>query len=428
MKTIRTAAVALVSLLSPMAIAQIPVPPGAAIAQAAPAAPGPAGPTVTVPPEPAAPRPTPPEPPPPPPIEATPVPAPPPPASAPVVLPGGEPLAGFTDGSAFLRSPDNTFVLFPNGRLQFDFYGFKSDNPTPNDTFLIRRARLELGGWIDNLVFSSIAADFAIGPPPAPAPVAPANLITTDDYVAIAPWNNLAILQVGQYDAPFTLENRTSDKYFDFMERSITVRAFGIPSNKEMGAMLHGYNDARNFLYSIGAFNGDGQNFKNADNNFDLMMRGWVAPASFLGDGPLHDATIGGSFWTGNRSNTLALANQTTQGGFTFLSFSQFNLTNAATMTTTPYQFRQVGRMYAASLTSSARATSASGSTTLCPQTPSPRTGQGRSRAAPICAVTRCTASSGTGCWATIASSATSRAWSRSRATRSSGSSRRNRD
>ena len=42
--------------------------------------------------------------------------------------------------------------------------------------------------------------------------------------------------------------------------------------------MVHGYNDARNFHYSIGYFNGDGQNFKNADNNFDLMMRGWVAP------------------------------------------------------------------------------------------------------------------------------------------------------
>src|SRR5205807_521553 len=101
--------------------------------------------------------------------------------------------------------------------------------------------------------------------------------------------------------------------YFDFMERSITVRAFGIPDNKEIGAMVHGYNDARNFYYSVGYFNGDGQNFRNADNNGDLMMRGWIAPLSFRGDGPLRDAEIGGSFWTGNRSNTLALANQTTQ-------------------------------------------------------------------------------------------------------------------
>ena len=63
----------------------------------------------------------------------------------------------------------------------------------------------------------------------------PSNIGTTDDYVALAPLKNLAILQVGQFDAPFTLENRTSDKYFDFMERSITVRAFGIPENKEIG-------------------------------------------------------------------------------------------------------------------------------------------------------------------------------------------------
>ena len=258
-----------------------------------------------------------------------------------------EPLAGFSDGTAFLRSPDNAFILFPNGRLQVDGYLFKSENTTPNPGFLLRRARLELGGWIDNLVFFSLAGDFAAAVPAGAAPVAPSNLATTDDFIAIAPWNNLVILQVGQYDAPFTLENRTSDKYFDFMERSITVRAFGIPDNKELGAMIHGYNDPKNFYYSIGYFNGDGQNFRNADRNVDLMMRGWVAPFSFTGDGPLHDVEIGGSFWTGNRSNTLALANQTTQGGFTFLSFSQFNWMETAT-TTTPVQFRQVGRMYAA--------------------------------------------------------------------------------
>ena len=97
--------------------------------------------------------------------------------------------------------------------------------------------------------------------------------------MALAPWKNLAILQVGQFNAPFTLENRISSKYTDFMERSITVRAFGIPDNREMGAMLHGFNDERFFYYSIGTFNGDGQNFKNADNNFDWMGRGLVRAA-----------------------------------------------------------------------------------------------------------------------------------------------------
>src|SRR3954468_18280516 len=97
--TSRTAAVALVSLLSAPAVAQIPVPPGAPVAQAAP---GPAAPAEPVPatpaaPAPAAPMPPPIEAPPPPPVVVVPAP--------PVVLPGGEPLAGFSDGTAFLRSP-----------------------------------------------------------------------------------------------------------------------------------------------------------------------------------------------------------------------------------------------------------------------------------------------------------------------------------
>jgi len=153
------------------------------------------------------------------------------------------------------------------------------------------------------------------------------------------------LVQVGQFDAPFTLENRTSDKYFDFMERSITVRAFGVPTNKEIGAMVYGYNAEKNFHYSVGLFNGDGQNFKNADNQFDVIARAWIAPFSFTGDGPLHDAEIGGSFWRGDRANTLALPNQSSQGGFTFLSFSPYDATVGGSTVST--QLRQVGLLNA---------------------------------------------------------------------------------
>jgi phosphate-selective porin len=267
---------------------------------------------------------------------------------APAPVAPEDPLAGFSDGVPFLRSPDNGFILFPSGRLQTDTYIFNRNEGTKslNNTFLLRRARLEVTGWVGGLAYFSIAGDFAQGPPAGAAPAAPANIATTDDYVAVAPWKNLAILQVGQYDAPFTLENRTSDKYFDFMERSITVRSFGIPDNKEIGAMIHGFNDDRNFYYSLGVFNGDGQNFKNVDDHVDWMGRAWIAPFSFLGDGPLHDVEIGGSFWTGDRSNTLSFTSQTTQAGFTFLSNSAFNFmpTGGAAQS---IQLRQVGRLKA---------------------------------------------------------------------------------
>jgi hypothetical protein len=266
------------------------------------------------------------------PLDAPPAAAPvllPPPVAAPVPAPApapteaAEPLAGFSNGTAFLRSPDDSFVLLPSGRLQTDAYFYKSDaasSAVPKNSFILKRARFELAGWIDRIVYFQIGGDFASGPPSTSTiPVAQTNISATDDFVALAPWGDAAILQFGQYDAPFTLENRTSDKYFDFMERSLTVRAFGIPTNKEQGLMLHGTNAARNYYYSAAVLNGDGQNFKNVDNNFDVMGRAWIAPASFMGAGPLHDVTAGGSYWTGNRTFGEPLAAQTTAGGFKFL-------------------------------------------------------------------------------------------------------------
>ena len=244
-----------------------------------------------------------------------------------------------------MRSPDNTFVLFPNGRLQMDGYFFKSDAAgLPKNTFLLKRARLELAGWVDDIAYFQIGADFAVATPSTTqSPIAQTNINATDDFVAIDPWDDYAILQFGQFDAPFTLENRTSDKYFDFMERSVTVRAFGIPTNKEQGLMLHGTNPDRNYYYSLALLNGDGQNFRNTDDHFDFMGRAWVAPLSFGAPAELHDITIGGSYWTGDRNPGTALAAQTTQAGFTFLS-PKLTINNATTGDT--YELHQQGRLY----------------------------------------------------------------------------------
>jgi len=237
-----------------------------------------------------------------------------------------EPLAGVSDQSMFLRSPDNTFVFLPNGRLQVDTYFYKSrDNKTPNDSINLKTARLELAGWVSNLFYFYISGDFASAPAQTtPNPGTQSFIATTDNYVGIAPWGTLAQLQIGQYDMPFMLENHTSDKYIDFMERSITVRAFGVPQTKDIGASVQGYDKDRHFWYGLGLFNGDGRNFKNVDEHFDWVGRAWVAPASFAGNGPAHDITIGGSFWSGYRKYAGPPANQATQGGFGFLNFNPY--------------------------------------------------------------------------------------------------------
>lgn len=330
-----------VAALSPAARAQS-LPPEAPPPEPPPLAPLPDAPPVEAPPPPEAapPPPAPPAIPPPPPA---PVETPPPAAPSPPL----DPLGGFSDGTAFLRSPDGDFVLFPGAQFQVDGYYFRGKNKTPNKTFLLRSARLDLSGWVGPWVYFFLSGEFAAGPPASAAPVAPANLSTADEFVALAPWRTLAILQVGQFNAPFTLENRIGSKYTDFMERSITVRAFGIPDNREMGAMVHGFNDERFFYYSIGTFNGDGQNFKNADSHFDWMGRAWFAPLALAGAGPLHDVEIGASFWTGERANTLAPAAQNTQAGFTFFNTAAFSATPTGATSAQSIQLRQNGRLNA---------------------------------------------------------------------------------
>ncbi len=261
--------------------------------------------------QPEAPSPAPPEP-------EAPAPAPPPSPPPPPPAAASEPLAGVSDGTIFLRSPDGYFQLLPNGRLQVDSYFYKSDLKVPNNTALVRRARAEVAGWVGTFFFS-LAGDFAIGPPAAANPAAPANLATTDDYLAVAPWGNLLVVQFGQYDAPFTLENRTSDKYFDFIERSLAVRAFGIPSNKEVGLMAHGLLPQSLAYYSVAVVDGDGQNFRNVDSKFDVMGRFWL---SLLPTALQSMATVraGGSFWLGTRKAGLPLAGLSTEGGYAFWS------------------------------------------------------------------------------------------------------------
>ena len=141
------------------------------------------------------------------------------------------------------------------------------------------------------------------------------------------------------------MENRTSDKYIDFMERSTTVRAFAVPYNKDQGGMLWGWLPMQLAYYSLGLFNGDGASFKDQDSRPAVIGRGFVAPLAFLGGRKpwLQQLWLGASVWykdsnnlggfvtpsvTGASQNDLA--NMTTQGGVGFFSSSYGNGKNAS--------------------------------------------------------------------------------------------------
>jgi hypothetical protein len=212
-------------------------------------------------------------------------------------------LVGMTEDRFFVRTPGNALVLFPGGLLQLDGRSFQTSNlDIPGDGADVPRARLELAGLVGGVVGFDAGVDLAHGP----------SLRGVDEYVSVAPWSDRLIVQAGQFDAPFTLENRISDRGLDFLERSLTARALAIPENKKQGGMVHGTNAARSYYYAAGGFFGDGQT--------DAMVRGWVAPFS-LGRGPerLRGVTVGGSAWLGRARGGAGVGSQTTQSGFVFL-------------------------------------------------------------------------------------------------------------
>jgi hypothetical protein len=242
----------------------------------------------------------------------------------PATRPGG--LAGLSENRFFVRTPGSALVLFPGGLLQIDGRSFHTANAdVPENRVQLGKARLEIAGWLGPIVYFNGAADFASGP----------SLRGVDDFVALAPWADRVILQAGQFDAPFTMENRTADRGLDFMERAAAVRTFAIPENKKRGLMVHGNNLDRNFYYSAGGFTGDGQS--------DFMGRGWVAPFSFVDPDVLHHITFGGSLWLGD-SHGSPLRPQTTPAGFVLLDPATIWLDGTDT---TNVALRQRGRLNA---------------------------------------------------------------------------------
>jgi hypothetical protein len=261
--------------------------------------------------------------------------------------------SGYHNGLFYLRSEDDVFRLYVQGRVHVDHYawlGAGISQLTPDqglkDGFLLRRARFELAGeffqmwqWYLGAEFAPSAADNTAAntgslsckvdpktsalscsnrqnPVEAPA-VKPAP---TDVFVNFAP-SPWASVQIGQFYLPFTLENRISDNTSLFLERSLAVRTIGVPLQRDIGAMFWGEAPDRTVYYAAGVFNGDGPNRPNADSRYDFAARVMVRPLTKVMIGPLKWAQIGASLHAGSRDAKQVgydMPSLTTQEGFAF--------------------------------------------------------------------------------------------------------------
>jgi hypothetical protein len=243
-------------------------------------------------------------------------------------------LAGWSDGF-YLRDQNNYFQLFPRALVQTDVYGFFGAGAAAvpatdggvglKSRLLIRRARLGLGGeflkrWSfmiegelggqdpnnTNGAAQLSAAPAGKAPTAATARYAPLDSVGSraglaDVWISYryAPWLNL---MVGQFNLPFSMENRTADDYTPWMERNLAIRSFVVPSSKDLGGMLWGDIERGLVSYEIGVFGGDGQNRPSVDNRVDFSGRVYARPFASLGTGSLAKHTqIGLSARHGDR-------------------------------------------------------------------------------------------------------------------------------
>jgi hypothetical protein len=250
---------------------------------------------------------------------------------------GGELELGSKDGQLFFKTAREELVLLPSVRLDTTGRSLMTpDKYTSGSTVAIDKLRVQLAGWVTSKVYFDLGADFQPG----------FSARHVDEYVEVAPWGDRVMFELGQFDAPFTLENRTAERYLDFSDRGAAVRAFAIPENKDQGLMVHGINPGRNFYYSAAVLNGEGPGVSGVNNHFDYMARGWFAPFSFRDPDLLHEITLGGSFWTGDRSSGPAYPGQVTQGGFSVLEPSLWWWSGA----TRPLALREEGRLTSVAL------------------------------------------------------------------------------
>ncbi|WP_437588752.1 porin [Sorangium sp. So ce1000] len=279
-------------------------------------------------------------PPPPPPGAAPTAPPPPPPqVFAPTadaaVEKEQQPLAGW-HGGFFLRDANDTFRLYPKGRLNLDFAssfgaGVSDVSATGGGSALkprlfVRRARLEVAGEFLKRWSFDVDVDFgsqglgnangrtenaaaAAGQAPTAdtARFAPVES-TTSNAVLADVWINYSVMPAlnflfGQHQTFFSMDNQTSDNTSTFMERNIATRSFTYPEGKDIGLTIWGDVADRMLVYGVGLVGGDGQNRPSVDAEPDFVGRVFARPFASDKKALLAKAQIGVSARYGERDH-----------------------------------------------------------------------------------------------------------------------------
>ncbi len=238
----------------------------------------------------------------------------------------------YVDGSFLLRAFGDSMLLMPSGRMHIDTYAYAGngvdDYRRANDTGLttqifFRRFVLEAGGLIGKYWFWWMGGSFV----PLRLDASQALVSNAGVYDGIVGFKPLPILRIyfGQFNAPITMENVTSSRWLDLMERALLVRTIAIPENKAIGPVVWGETKHREFEYQFGGLSADGTIGRpSVDGHYNVMGRFLIRPIARR-EGALKQAHLGGSFRYGKRDRRFLIydaPSMSTPGGYSYWSSS----------------------------------------------------------------------------------------------------------
>lgn len=156
-----------------------------------------------------------------------------------------------------IAAEDGSWEVAIRGRLQIDYRSQAERGRADfDDDFQVRRGRIEVRAKLYERITFDLGLEFG----------RTSNADLRNAYLGLKLHHGLR-LRVGQMLLPYSDERLTSSKYLLHPERSMLVANLVGP--RDIGALVHGSLFGELIYYSVGAFNGSGQNTR-VDDDGDL--------------------------------------------------------------------------------------------------------------------------------------------------------------
>ena len=221
--------------------------------------------------------------------------------------PREESLRTLYDDGFYLKGADDQLRI--GGWLQADSRWYLDSGHPESSTFLMRRARLDVRGILENDWGYRLYGTF----------IGERNGILQEGWLEYRKYPEMRI-RAGQVLEPFSLEAVYSARWTDFMERAMVVNA--LSPQEDIGLMAFGKVYRNQLEWAAGFFNGQGRNDEAVVDDKDFTARIVYAPFYHSSSLPsLKDLYVGGSFSTGNNERDLSGIEFTTQAFTPFFDF-----------------------------------------------------------------------------------------------------------